>query len=141
MNHKRTGEEYSRIWRLIEEAVGVWQHNSNLKIIEGHPDNADIKIDFARLNHGDGYAFTGPGGTLAHAFPPSSGLGGDVHMDQDEPWDLDDGKGKPGDVSFFYTFLHEVRFIKYNGFLKFKKLKLFTLSAWSFSRSFPLKHH
>lgn len=105
--HPRHGNEKEQIRRLTFEAISVWQHNSVLKFQESRPEDADIKIDFARLDHGDGYNFTGPSGTLAHAFPPSSGIGGDVHMDNDESWDIEDNKG--GDVSYFYTLLHEVR--------------------------------
>lgn len=43
---------------------------------------------------------------IAHAFYPGSGLGGDVHLDFDESWDIENGQG--GDVSFFYTLLHEL---------------------------------
>lgn len=42
----------------------------------------------------------------AHAFYPSSGIGGDVHLDDDESWDIENGY--EGDVSFFYTLLHEL---------------------------------
>lgn len=42
----------------------------------------------------------------AHAFYPGTGLSGDVHLDDDESWDIEDGRG--GDVSFFYTLLHEL---------------------------------
>ena len=104
--HPRHGNELNKILHLTNEAVEVWQHNSNLKLQRSHKESADIRIDFARLDHGDGFNFTGKSGTLAHAFPPSSGLGGDVHMDEDEDWDIEDGKG--GDVNFFYTLLHEV---------------------------------
>jgi hypothetical protein len=54
--------------------------------------NPDIEIRFATLDHGDGNPFDGnslSGGVLAHAFypPPNGGaLAGDLHYDEDEPW-------------------------------------------------------
>lgn len=44
--------------------MGIWQHNSNLKLQEVASDNADILIDFARGNHGDNFNFAGAGGSL-----------------------------------------------------------------------------
>lgn len=88
--------------------MSIWQHSSTLKLTRTHDEYADIRIDFARRNHGDNYDFTGPGENLAHAFYPGSEIGGDVHMDDEENWDLDDGNG--GDISFFLTLLHEVKF-------------------------------
>ncbi|XP_004297678.1 PREDICTED: metalloendoproteinase 1-like [Fragaria vesca subsp. vesca] len=45
--------------------------------------SADIKIGFYVGDHGDGEAFDGVLGTLAHAFSPPSGL---FHLDGDENW-------------------------------------------------------
>lgn len=102
----------------------IWEGSSNLRLKESREDDADILIDFARGNHHDGFDFTGAGGSLgksivsgnqdafnifsstAHAFYPGTGLGGDVHMDEDESWDIESNVG--GDVSFFYTLLHEL---------------------------------
>lgn len=46
-------------------------------------DSADIKIGFYTGDHGDGEAFDGVLGTLAHAFSPPSGM---FHLDSDENW-------------------------------------------------------
>ncbi|XP_071781039.1 collagenase 3-like [Centroberyx gerrardi] len=68
----------------IEKALQVWAKVTPLRFTRIYSGTADIMISFGRQSHGDGYPFDGPDGTLAHAFAPSSGIGGDAHFDEDE---------------------------------------------------------
>ncbi|NWH96807.1 MMP7 protein, partial [Tichodroma muraria] len=62
----------------------------------------NYQIQDLNLKHGDGSAFDGKSGTLAHAFPPGEGLGGDAHFDEDEKWsDIDQ------DINLFLVAAHE----------------------------------
>ncbi|XP_051117810.1 metalloendoproteinase 5-MMP-like [Andrographis paniculata] len=49
----------------------------------GNNAQSDLVVGFFSRNHGDGFPFEGPGGTLAHAFPPTNGR---FHYDADENW-------------------------------------------------------
>ncbi|XP_072047538.1 matrix metalloproteinase-24-like isoform X2 [Amphiura filiformis] len=67
----------------IRNALQVWSEVTPLyfRRVDGL---ADIEVKFSHYMHGDGYPFDGPGGTLAHAFFPGEGIGGDAHFDDDE---------------------------------------------------------
>ncbi|KAM3602210.1 uncharacterized protein V6R79_026297 [Siganus canaliculatus] len=68
----------------ISRALEVWAKVTPLRFSRIYSGVADIMISFGRRTHGDFYPFDGPDGTLAHAFAPSSGIGGDAHFDDDE---------------------------------------------------------
>ncbi|ROL54182.1 Collagenase 3 [Anabarilius grahami] len=68
----------------IKRALQVWADVTPLRFTRIYSGTADIMISFATRDHGDAYPFDGPGRTLAHAFAPSPGIGGDAHFDDDE---------------------------------------------------------
>ncbi|NXX93993.1 MMP3 protein, partial [Centropus bengalensis] len=74
----------------VEEAIAkafqLWSSVTPLRFTRLYSGQADIMISFANGFHGDFYSFDGPGGTLAHAYPPGNGIGGDAHFDEDENW-------------------------------------------------------
>nr|XP_060627027.1 stromelysin-1-like [Anolis sagrei ordinatus] len=70
----------------IERAFKVWSRVSPLTFTKVLQGDADILISFGSGDHGDFNPFDGPGGTVAHAYAPSSGIGGDAHFDEDENW-------------------------------------------------------
>ncbi|XP_028275005.1 matrix metalloproteinase-20 [Parambassis ranga] len=71
---------------LIESAFSIWARASSLTFVRSHTRSADIMVEFVTNAHGDLYPFDGPRGTLAHAFGPGLGVGGDTHFDDDERW-------------------------------------------------------
>ncbi|XP_005149869.2 matrilysin [Melopsittacus undulatus] len=70
----------------IRRALMVWSDVTPLQFQRVYNRQADIVIAFARGEHGDGYPFDGRGSTLAHAFAPGEGIGGDAHFDEAETW-------------------------------------------------------
>ncbi|KAM4700397.1 matrix metalloproteinase-18-like [Discoglossus pictus] len=70
--------------RAIEQAFKVWSDVTPLKFTKLYEGASDIEISFATQVHNDFYPFDGPHGTLAHAFAPGNGIGGDAHFDDDE---------------------------------------------------------
>ncbi|XP_013811433.2 matrilysin [Apteryx mantelli] len=76
----------AKVDEAIRKAFMVWSDVTPLQFKRVFWGHADIMIGFARREHGDGSPFDGRGNTLAHAFAPGAGLGGDAHFDEDEKW-------------------------------------------------------
>uniref|UniRef100_UPI003AAD47D6 matrix metalloproteinase-20-like n=1 Tax=Centroberyx gerrardi TaxID=166262 RepID=UPI003AAD47D6 len=76
----------STVDSLVESALSVWARASSLTFVRSYTRNADIMVEFVTYEHGDLYPFDGPRGTLAHAFGPGEGIGGDTHFDDAEHW-------------------------------------------------------
>jgi len=76
----------------ILRAMAGWADVAQITWTPGGTASANraVNILFAQGDHGDGFPFDGPGGTLAHTFypPPLSTepLAGDVHFDDTESW-------------------------------------------------------
>ncbi|KAM6907571.1 collagenase 3-like [Xenentodon cancila] len=87
----------------IDKALQVWAKVTPLIFKKINSGVADIMVSFGRQAHGDYYPFDGPDGTLAHAFAPSSGIGGDAHFDEDETFTLRSNKG----YNLFMVAAHE----------------------------------
>lgn len=69
-------------------SMDLWANASSLTFTRvTNPADATIKVKFAAGAHGDGSAFDGPLGVLAHAILPTTS-GSYVHMDEDEQWVL-----------------------------------------------------
>ncbi|XP_073296995.1 metalloendoproteinase 3-MMP-like [Primulina huaijiensis] len=68
----------------VRRAFNKWASATHFTFsqVQGN-QGADLVIGFFRRDHGDGQEFDGPGGTLAHAFAPTTGR---FHYDADEPW-------------------------------------------------------
>ena len=86
--------------KSVQDGLKVWSDATPLRFRElqygrGEPD---IHILFAAGEHNDEYAFDGQGGTLAHAFYPGQGLGGDAHFDDDEQFTAYTSEGRCGVV-------------------------------------------
>ncbi|NWT15468.1 MMP7 protein, partial [Vireo altiloquus] len=92
----------SKVDHAIERALMVWSDVTPLQFQRVKWGPADIEIQFARGEHGDGHPFDGRGSTLAHAFAPGDGIGGDAHFDDDEKWsDINQ------DINLFLVAAHE----------------------------------
>ncbi|XP_058501820.1 matrix metalloproteinase-14 [Solea solea] len=109
------GEEHMN--RAIRKAFDVWGRVTPLTFEERPVENnmhsnssqtelADILLLFASGFHGDMSLFDGEGGSLAHAYYPGPGIGGDTHFDADEPWTLDNHN--PEGIDLFLVAVHEL---------------------------------
>ncbi|XP_059481319.1 matrix metalloproteinase-2-like isoform X2 [Neocloeon triangulifer] len=93
----------------LSYAFKLWQKNSKLSFEEVHESvQADILVGFFETRHGDNYPFDGEGQVLAHAFFPGPGIGGDVHFDEAEMWNLYGGPKNDRGASFFFVAAHEI---------------------------------
>ena len=86
----------------VTEAFRMWAEASGLEFTARPQGKVDIEIRFESYEHGDGDAFDGSGGTLAHAYFPQ--FGGDIHMDSSESWTIRTVRG----TNLLQTMTHEI---------------------------------
>eukprot|EP00795_Rhopilema_esculentum_P007741 gene7741-13574_t len=94
-----------QVRRTVYETLQKWSAVADIDFQETTLSDADILISFRRTTHDDPYPFDGRGGTLAHAYYPSTnqGLAGDAHFDDDEIFTLRTAQG----TNFYWVALHE----------------------------------
>ncbi|CAK7315113.1 Matrix metalloproteinase-26 [Vulpes lagopus] len=76
----------STVKNIMRNAVSIWSNVTPLIFQQVKSQDADIKISFWDLAHGDCWPFDGPGGVLGHAFLPNSRAPGVIHFDRAEHW-------------------------------------------------------
>lgn len=84
---------FQEIKNNLEIAFNLWGNRSNINFmyVDSHA-GSEISISFEKRKHHCNLAFLGPGGAVAHAFPPGyrdfyNSLDGDLHFDIDENWE------------------------------------------------------
>ncbi|KAL6606946.1 hypothetical protein ACP70R_042599 [Stipagrostis hirtigluma subsp. patula] len=79
-----TSIDRATLSKVFARAFARWSAATTLNFTEtASAKDADITIGFYGGDHGDGEAFDGPLGTLAHAFSPTNGR---FHLDAAEAW-------------------------------------------------------
>jgi len=90
----------------LRRAFYVWEKHADLTFEWQEDGVPDLEIRWEVGDHGDGDAFDGSGGTLAHAFfPQGDRLSGDLHFDDSEIWTL--GTAEVG-VNLTQAAAHEI---------------------------------
>ena len=89
----------------------IWNSVSDLSLRRSDWTRVAIEIGFYTGEHGDGDAFDGEGGVLAHAFFPY--YGGDLHFDDSEQWAVSEHQA---DGELVYKF--EINFEKLSDLFK-----------------------
>lgn len=91
----------------IIRALSEWTKYAPINFSEGADSRRarTINILFASGSHGDAYPFDGPGKVLAHTFYPAppnpESLAGDMHLDEDENWQIG------ANIDLYAVALHE----------------------------------
>jgi len=104
-------KEEENIRRIIREAFDVWEKDTIMKFKEEKEGPVDILISFVHPKHTNLDPYVLGSNTLAHAFQPGKGLGGDAHFNERIDWDFNvsyDSKPAEGKISFFAVALHEL---------------------------------
>ncbi|MBI2686269.1 MAG: matrixin family metalloprotease [Acidobacteria bacterium] len=92
----------------IQRAMAMWSQVVKVNFARTASTGAsrNINILFGARDHGDNYAFDGPGRVLAHTFYPAppnpEPIAGDLHFDDEENWNVG------ADVDLFSVALHEL---------------------------------
>jgi hypothetical protein len=91
----------------ILRAFNEWAKYANITFVPGSDPQAlrTVSILFASGAHGDAYPFDGPGRVLAHTFYPAppnpEPIAGDMHLDNDERWQVG------ANIDLFSVVIHE----------------------------------
>ncbi|XP_022993647.1 metalloendoproteinase 2-MMP-like [Cucurbita maxima] len=87
----------------VGRAFTTWAANTHFTFSQASSyETADIKISFESGDHGDGEAFDGVGGVIAHAFSPTDGR---LHFDAIETWAIG---AVPNSFDMETVALHEI---------------------------------